>query len=185
MNEEEDVKKSIILAIGLAICAPALFMGCGKQEDKAAGIPVGPKWKGAPYRLELDAKAAKPTPTGASIPGVKFTANPDALEKRAILVVRFDSLGELKNEPPMNKMILAPVDISGAEGTLPADYMAEANKGLTTFLTAYCVKGKVKLSVALVRSSLTNQTSDADVDAKRLSDWMPVEFVFKNPKPKC
>lgn len=185
MNEEEDVKKSIILAIGLAIGAPALFVGCGNKTDKAAGIPVGPKWKGAPYRLELDAKGAKPTPTGANIPAVKFTANPDALEKRAILVVRFDSLGDLKNPPPMNKMILSPVDISGAEGTLPADYMTEANKSLTTFLTAYCVKGKVKLSVALVRSSLTNQTSDADVDAKRLSDWMPVEFVYKNPKPKC
>jgi hypothetical protein len=178
------VKKGILLAIVLTIGGLGFLAGCGK-EDKSAGIPVGPKWKGAPYRLELDAKAAKPNPAGVTLPAIKFTANPDALEKRAILVVRFDSLGELKNEPPMNKMILAPVDISGAEGALPADYIEGADKGLSTFFGAYCVKGKVKMSVALVRSSLTNQTGDAEVDAKRLSDWVPIELVFKNTHPKC
>jgi hypothetical protein len=184
-NWEEDVKKGIILAMGLMIGASALLTGCENKADKAAGIPVGPKWKGEPYRLELDAKAAKPNPGGVTLPVIKFTANPDALEKRAILVVRFDSLGELKNEPPMNKMILAPVDISGAEGTLSADYMDSASKGFSTFLGAYCVKGKIKISVALVRSSLTNQTGDAEVDAKRLSDWVPIELVYKNTHPKC
>jgi len=179
------VKKGIILAIGLAMGGLGLLAGCGNKGDKTAGIPVEPKWKGAPYRLELDAKAAKPSSAGVSLPGIKFTANPDALEKRAILVVRFDELGDLKNQPPMNKMILSPVDISGAEGALPADYMEMANKGMSTFLGAYCVKGKIKISVALVRSSLTNQTGDAEVDAKRLSDWVPIDLVFKNTHPKC
>jgi hypothetical protein len=82
-------------------------------------------------------------------------------------------------------MILPPVDIHGAEGTLPASYMDVANKGLTTLVGAYCIKGKVKISVALARSSLTSQAGDAEVDAKRLSDWLPIEVAFKNPHPKC
>jgi hypothetical protein len=47
------------------------------------------------------------------------------------------------------------------------------------------VKGKVKVSVALVRSSINPQADDAEVAAKRLSDWLPVEVVFKNPHAKC
>lgn len=175
------MRKGIILAVvGLAFLA-----GCGKQGDKASGIPVGPKWKGDPYRLAFDTKVVKPNPAGVTIPGVKYTANPDALEKRAIFVVRFDSLGDTKTPPPVNKMIMAPVDISGAEGALPAAYMDSASKGLSTFLGAYCVKGKITLSVALARSSLSSQASDSEVDAKRLSGWLPIELVFKNPHPKC
>jgi hypothetical protein len=85
----------------------------------------------------------------------------------------------------MNKMIMAPVDISGSEGALPADYMATAQKELSKFLGAYCIKGKTKIDVALARSSLTSQAGDAEVDAKRLSDWTQIEVDFKNPHPKC
>ena len=85
----------------------------------------------------------------------------------------------------MNQMIMGGVDISGAEGALPADYMGEADKGLARFLGAYCIKGKVKISVALARSSLSSQAGDAEVDAKRLSDWLPIEVAFKNPHPGC
>jgi hypothetical protein len=179
------LRKGIIFAIGLAIGGLALLAGCGSQGNKDAGIPVGPKWKGAPYRIALDTKVAKPNPAGATIPLIKFSANPDALERRAILVVRFDDLGVTKYPPSVNKMILAPVDIAGAESALPADYMDMASKNLATFLGTYCAKGKVKISVALVRSSLTNNAADAEVDAKRLSDWVPLEIVFKNPHPKC
>lgn len=174
------MRRNIILAIG----GLALLAGCGSQGDKASNLPVTPKWKGAPYRIAFDTQPAKPNPA-VIIPEVKYTANPEALETRATLVVRFDSLGVTKSEPTMNKMIMAPVDIRGAEGALPADYMEVANKGLSTFLAAYCVKGKIKLSVALARSSLTSQAGDAEVDTKRLSDWLPVEVVFKNPHPKC
>jgi hypothetical protein len=82
-------------------------------------------------------------------------------------------------------MIMPPVDIAGAEGTLPAEYMNLADKDLSRLLGAYCIKGKVKISVALARSSLAPLASDAEVDAKRMSDWMPIEVVFKNPHPKC
>jgi hypothetical protein len=85
----------------------------------------------------------------------------------------------------MNQMIMAPFDISGTEGTLPADYMDAADKDLSRFLGSYCVKGKIKISVALARSSLSRQAEEGDVDAKRLSDWLPVEVVFKNPHPHC
>ena len=62
-----------------------------------------------------------------------------------------------------NQMIMAPVDISGVEGTLPKDYMDAADKGLATFLGAYCIKGKVKISVAIARSSLSSQATDDEV----------------------
>ena len=175
------MRKGIILAFaGLALLA-----GCGNQGDKGAGIPVGPKWKGAPYRIEFDTKAGKPNPTGVTLPAVKYTANPEELETRARLVVRFDASGAPDKGPVMNRMIAAPVDIHGAEGALPADYMDMTSKGLSTFLGAYCIKGKVKISVALARSSLNPNGGDAEVDAKRLSDWLPIEVVFKNPHPKC
>lgn len=180
-NEEDDLRKSIILAIG----GLTLLAGCGNQGDKASNIPIKPKWQGAPYHIAFDTQASKPNPAGVTIPAIKYTANPDALEKRASLVVKFDTSGATKQGPMMNQMIMAPVDISGAEGSLPADYMDEADKGLSRFLGAYCIKGKIKISVALARSSLSSQAGDAEVDAKRLSDWLPIEIVFKNPHPTC
>jgi hypothetical protein len=39
--------------------------------------------------------------------------------------------------------------------------------------------------LALAKSSLDPHAGIAQVDAKRLSDWLPIEIVFKNPHPKC
>jgi hypothetical protein len=168
-----------------AIGGLALLAGCGNQADKASKVPVEPKWKGAPYRLAFDTQATKPNPAGVTVPAIKFTANPEALERRVILVVRFDAAGVTKQGPIANQMVMSPVDISGAEGSLPADYMDLADKELAKYLGAYCVKGKVNLTVALARSSLSNQAADVEMNAKRLSDWTPVDVVFKNPHPKC
>jgi hypothetical protein len=181
-DEERDMRKGILL---LAIGGLALLAGCDNQANKAPGIPVGPKWKGAPYRISLDTQAGKPNPAGVTIPMIKYTANPDALEKRVSLVVRFDTTEAKDAESPTNKMIMAPVDISGETGTLPVVYMDTADKELATYLGAYCLKGKVKISVAIARSSLSSRAIDSEVEAKRLSDWLPVEIVFKNPHPKC
>jgi hypothetical protein len=175
------VRIGIILAIG----ALMFLAGCENKGDKSSNVPITPKWKGEPYRIEFDARAPKPNPAGVTIPAIKYTANPDALEKRAILVVRFDTSGVTKQGPIANQMVMSAVDISGADGALPADYMDLADKELAKYLGAYCVKGKIKLTVALARSSLTNQAGDAELDAKRLSDWMPIEVVFKNPHPHC
>ena len=175
------MRKGIILTIGAVV----LLAGCGNQGDKTSNVPVTPKWPGAPYHITFDTQATKPNPAGVTIPIIKYTANPEALEKRASLVVKFDTSGATKQGPMMNQMIMGGVDISGAEGALPADYMGEADKGLARFLGAYCIKGKVKISVALARSSLTSHADDAEVDAKRLSDWLPIEVVFKNPHPGC
>lgn len=169
----------------LAIGGLVLLAGCGNQGNKAANVPTEPKWKGLPYHIEFDAKAEKPNPAGVTIPTVKYTANPEALEKRAVLVVRFDASGVTKNGPIANQMIMAPVDISGADGALPADYMDLADKELAKFLGAYCVKGKIKITVAMARSSLSNQATEGELTAKRLSDWLPIELVFKNPHPHC
>jgi len=175
------VRKGIILAIaGLALLA-----GCGNQGDKASNATIPPKWKGAPYRIAFDTQPAKPNPAGVTIPVIKYTANPDELEKRALLVVRFDASSATKQGPIANQMVMPPFDISGAEGALPADYMDLADKDLSRFLGAYCVKGKIKITVVLARSSLTTQAPDAEIEAKRLSDWLPIEVVFKNPHPKC
>jgi hypothetical protein len=169
----------------VALGGLAFLAGCGNQGDKASNVPAKPKWPGAAYHIAFDTKATKPNPAGVTIPAVKYTANPEALEKRASLVVRFDLSGAKKDGPIINQMIMGAVDIAGAEGTLPEDYMNLADKGLSTFLGAYCIKGKTKLSVALARSSISSQAGDAEVDAKRLSDWLPIEVVFKNPHPKC
>lgn len=182
-TEEDDVRKGILLAIaGLAFLS-----GCD-MGGKSASVPVQPKWKGPAYRIATDTQPTKLNAPGVTIPGIKFTANPDALETRATLVIRFDSaeLTKSKTEgPAMNKMIMAPVDIHGAEGALPKDYMDLASKDLSRFMGAYCVNGKIKISVALARSSLTSQAGDTEVDNKRLSDWLPVEVEYKNPHSKC
>jgi hypothetical protein len=172
-------------AIIVALCGLALLAGCGDQGNKAPGIPVGPKWKGPAYRIAFDTQAPKPNPAGVALPTIKFTANQDALERRASLIVRFDSSGVKKDTPVMDQMIMAPVDISGAEGALPADYMDRADTGLARLLGAYCMKGKVKVTVALARSSISPQANDDEINAKRLSDWLPIEVSFKNPHPKC
>jgi hypothetical protein len=172
-------------AIIVALCGSALLAGCGDQGNKAPGIPVGPKWKGPAYRIAFDTQAPKPNPAGVALPTIKFTANPDALERRASLIVRFDSSGVKKDTPVMDQMIMAPVDISGAEGALPTDYMDRADTGLARLLGAYCMKGKVKVTVALARSSISPQANDDEINAKRLSDWLPIEVSFKNPHPKC
>jgi hypothetical protein len=174
------LKKGIMLAMaGLMFLA-----GCNMGND-AAKVPAKPKWPGAAYHLAFDTQAPKPNPSGVSIPTIKYSANPAALEKRATLVVRFDTSGVKKDGPVSNQMVMGPVDVPAIEGTLPADYMDAADKGLATFLKAYCMTGKVKLTVALARSSLSNRPGDAELNVKRLSDWMPVEVVFKNPHPKC
>ena len=173
------MRKAIIFAVG----ALALLVGCGNQAAKTADAPAEPKWKGAPYRISLDTKEAKPSPSGVTIPTVKWTANPDALEKRLCLVVQFDTSKD-PNTPAVSQMIVGPVDVSGADGTLPADYMELANKQLAQYLVAYKIKGKLKISVALARSSLNGRAGTAEVDSKRLSDWLPTEVNLKAPHAK-
>ena len=173
------MRKAIIFAIG----GMALLAGCGNQGNKAANVPVEPKWKGAPYRISFDTKEAKPSPSGITIPVVKYTANPDTLEKRASLVVQFDTSKD-PNNPAMSQMIVGPVDISGAEGTLPSDYMELADKQLAQYLAAYKIKGKLKISVALARSSLNGRAGTAEVDSKRLSDWLETEVNLKGGHTK-
>jgi hypothetical protein len=175
------MRRGIIVAIG----GLAFLAGCGNQGDKAPGIPVGPKWKGPAYRIAFDTKAAKPSPEGITLPAITFTANPDSLETRATLVVRYDSSGVKSNDLIINQVILAPVDISGAEGTLPADYMELADKSLAQLTGAYCMKGKVKVTLALARSSLSPQAGDAQINDKRLSDWVTTEVEIKKPKKGC
>jgi hypothetical protein len=181
MYKEEDVRKGILLAIGGLL----LMAGCSNQANKGAGIPVEPKWKGAPYRIAFDTKAAKPSPTGVDIPAVKFTANPEALETRALLVLKFSAPAAASQPPTDHLMIGSAVDIHGPEGTLPDDYMERARKGLSDYLETYCLKGKVNLSVALARSSLNPQAELDQVDPKRLSDWLPLEIVYKPHHSKC
>ena len=178
------------IRITLAFGALLLVAGCGPSANKGAGIPTEPKWKGAPYRLVFDDKAAKPGPEGITIPPVKYTANPEELETRALLVMKFAPANgpdkpAADQDAASHLMIGAAVDISGAEGKLPEDYMDRARKGLADYLETYCLKGNVDLSIALARSSLTPQSDIAGVDAKRLSDWLPLEITFKNPKGKC
>ncbi len=176
------------IGIILAIAGLAFLAGCKSQPDKTVSAPATPKWQGAAYHLSFDKPPAKPNPAGITIPVIHYTANPDALERRATLVVRFDTsaVKVVKNEQDIiNQMIMVPVDVPGAEGVLPADYMDAVNKNFAGLLGAYCIKGKVKISVLLARSSLSTTASDEEIGIKRLSDWTPIELEFKNPHPAC
>ena len=175
------MRKGLILAIaGLLLLA-----GCDSGAKKGAGIPVEPKWKGEPYRIAFDTKAAKPSPPGVQIPAVKFTANPDALETRALLILKFTASGAADKDQAEHLMIGSAVDVRGEDGTLPDDYMDRARKGLSDYLETYCLNGKVTVSLALARSSLNPQSDIPQADAKRLSDWLPLDIVYKNRHPKC
>jgi len=88
-------------------------------------------------------------------------------------------------QPAVNQMIMGPVDIPDTTGSLPASYMELADKGLTKLLADGCKKGPVKIKVVLVRSSIRFDAGDGEIDAKRLSDWIPTEVAYKNPHPKC
>jgi hypothetical protein len=179
-NEEDGVRRGMILAIGLVLLA-----GCGNQGNKSSGVPVEPKWKGAPYRLAWDTNTSKPNQAVVAIPPIKYTANPDALETRATLVMRFSGPPAAGADPVTHLMIGLPVNIHGEQGTLPSDYLGEASKSLSDYLVAHCIQGDVKISLALARSSVKPLADDAEVDAKRLSDWLPFEIVFKKPHLKC
>lgn len=175
------MKKAILLALSGGL----LLAGCGPKTQEAPGIPTQPKWKGLPYRLAFDTKVPKPNPVGITLPGVNFTANPDALERRATLVVRFDSSGIKTDKLIVNQIILAPFDISGDHGSLSADTLDIADQGLARLTGAYCMKGKVKVSVALARSSLNPGAEDAEINDKRLSDWLPTTVEITKPHKGC
>ena len=174
--------KSCVIA---AFAAVVLLAGC---QNKSAEIQIPPKWQGAAYHLSFGPAPAKPNPSGLSIPAIKWDANPDMLETRADLVIEFDSStakGQGGQGPVTNQMAMGAVSISGAQGQLPDDYVAAASTDLAKMLGAYCMKGKIKLSVALTRSSIPMNPTDDQINAKRLSDWTPIELDFKNPLSKC
>ena len=174
------MRKAIIIMIG----ALGFLAGCGNQKQ-SSGIPIPPKWQGAPYHLAFGAPPAKPNPAGLTIPPIKYTANPDMLETRADLVVEFDPSAAKSQGPVMDQMVMGAVDVSGTEGELPAAYVEKAGADLANMLAGYCVKGKVKVSVALTKSSIPLSATSDLINARRLSDWTPIELVFKNPHPKC
>jgi hypothetical protein len=176
------VKKIVLSA--LAIAALAFLAGCGNQNQNSR-IPIPPKWQGAPYHLAFGPPPAKPNPSGLTIPPITFNANPDMLETRADLVVQFDTSSLKRDYPVPNQMIMAPTDISGAQGALPADYLDLASKELAKTLASDCLKGKIKISVALTKSSIQLTATDDVVDSHRISDWTPLVIDFKNPHPKC
>jgi hypothetical protein len=58
--------------------------------------------------------------------------------------------------------------------------MELADKQLAQYLAAYKIKGKFNISVALARSSLNGRAGTAEVDSKRLSDWLQTEVSVKS-----
>jgi hypothetical protein len=167
----------------VAVAGLAFLAGCdmGNEAPKA---PAPAKWK-APYQIEFDTKAVKPNPAGVTVPAINYTADPKAQERRATLVVRFDASETKNDDPSRDGFILGPVDLPGTEGTLPAAYLESADKGLAGMLGYRCMKGKVKIRVALVRSSIKPDASEGEIDTKRLTEWLPAEVEFKNPHAKC
>lgn len=167
------MKRAILLAVGAVL----VLAGCSTKKDE--GIPVGPKWKGPAYRLSFGAQPTKPDPSGVTLPAIKWTANPDALETRAVLVARYDSSGVKSDKLIVNQVILGATDIHGADGQLSDDYIGMADKGLAQLLDIYKVKGKVKVQALLARSSLSPSAGPDEIKEKALSDWISTEIDFK------
>lgn len=165
-------------AILLAMTGVLLLAGC--ESKKNAGIPVEPKWKGPIYRLAWDTQAPKANPSGVTLPGIKWTANPDELETRAVLVVRYDSSGVKSDKLIVDQVILGATDIKGAEGQLSDDYIALADQGIAHLLDVYKVKGKVKVQALLVRSSISPSAGPDELSNKALSDWISTEIDYKS-----
>ena len=93
--------------------------GAAPIQKRPPAFLLTPKWKGPAYRLAFDTNPAKPNPAGIALPGIKFTANPEALERRVTLVVRYDSSEVKSDNLIINQVILAPFDISGATAHSP------------------------------------------------------------------
>jgi len=167
-------------AIFASIVALAFLAGC---ENRKA--PEHKKWEGPPYRLTLGAASTKPSPAGAlTLPPIYFTANPDGVLTRANMVMRID--GAIVKKKPVkftDQLLLAPTDIAGKEGALSDSYLSVASTELAKMLNAYSLNGKVKVHVALVKSSIMMSATDAQVDSHRLSEWLPIEVDFVNPHP--
>lgn len=174
--EETGVKKAMLLAMSAVL----LLAGC--ESKKQAGIPVTPKWKGPAYRLAFDTKAPQPNPSGLSLPGVKWTANPDELETRGVLVVRYDSSGVKSNNLIVDQVILGATDMKGAEGQFSDDYIKLADQGIAHLLDIYKVKGKVKVQVLLTRSSISPSAGPDEIKNKAISDWITTEVDYKAGK---
>ncbi len=183
------MNKSIVFAVTFAVGASAFLAGCGPQ-DKNSGIAIKPKFTGPPYHLSLGAQPAKPNKSGLTIPPIKYAADPnapsDALTTRAVLVVRIDTSSiKSKGTMTMDQIIMGAVDVPGTDGVLPADYIEAADQGMATLLEEYCVKGKVKINVALTQSSLSSTAGDGEIDEKLITAWLPIDLVFKNPHAGC
>ena len=175
------MRKGLLWALG-----GMLFLeGCGGADQ--AKVPATPKWQGAPYHVSFDKPPAKPSPEGITIPAIKYVANPDFVEKRVTLVLHIDpSAAKKKSQTIINQLTLTPTDTPGTpEGALPADYMELANRELAKLLDMYCIQGKVTVSVMIARSSLSPQPTDEEIGKKKLSDWTPIDLVYKSPHPKC
>jgi len=179
------LKSSLVFALA----ALAFLAGCGPQNN-GSGIPVRPRFTGPPYHLSLAAAPAKPSKAGLTIPPIQYTADPnapsDSLATRAILVVRVDTSSvKAKGTMTMDQIIMGAVDLPGTQGTLPADYMEATNQSLATLLEEYCVRGNVKINVALTRSSLSSTAGDGEIAAKLITPWLPITLNFKNPHSGC
>lgn len=167
----------------LAMAGLVFLAGCEVGGD-APKAPAPAKWK-APYQIEFDTKAVKPNPSGVAVPGINYTADPNGMERRASMVVRFDASGVKDDDPSKDGFILGPVDVGSATGSLPGSYIELVDKGLAGMLGNRCMKGKVKVKVALVRSSIKPDATEEEIDGKRLTEWLPTEVDFKNPHGKC
>lgn len=176
--------------IVLAIAGMMFLVGCDVDVKKAPDASTQAQFK-APYHIEFDTKVVKPNPTGVTLPAISYTASPKALEKRAALVVRFEApdakpaSDAKKDQASKNQVVMAAIDVPGTGGTLPENYMQLADQKLTKMLADRCIKGTVRVSMVLVRSSIRPDPGDAEINAKRLSDWLPATVTFKDPRPKC
>jgi hypothetical protein len=177
---EDGVRKLFILTLA----GSALLAGCGTLGTDVPDKPVPAKWK-APYHIEFQTAAVKPNPSGVALPPINYASLSKAPERRAVMVIRLADTGAKSDKPRIDQIIMGPVDIPDPSGALPSAYIESADKGLAKLLGDACLKGQVKVNLALVRSSIKPDADEAEINAKRLTEWLTTDVVYKNPHPKC
>ena len=175
------MKSGIILAIG----GLAFLTGCGNLGGDAASKAPAPAKPKAPYHIEFATPGGQAQPGGRHHSGDKLHGRLQGAGEKSRSPGAIGRFGGASAQPAVNQMIMGPVDLPDETGSLPASYMDLADKGLVKLLADGCVKGPVKIKVVLVRSSIKPDAGDGEIDAKRLSDWLPTEVAYKNPHPKC
>ena len=170
------MRKAIIITIG----ALGFLAGCGNQDNSLPAFPFRPSGRALPTISHLARR--QPSPTRRASPFRPSSTRPIPTCSRPEPTSSSNSTPRQRRAPAGDgPMVMGAVDVSGTEGELPAAYVDKASADLANMLAGYCVKGKVKISVVLTKSSIPLSATSDLVNARRLSDWRRSSSSSRTP----